>query len=310
MKEEYMTPEEAAAILKLSKFTVYEMIKRGDLPAVKLGRSLRILRSELDNLARGKKSREGARDFSLEESAPFLPQELPHQIYFTGSHDLAVDLLTQHLSTRGITLFPAFSGSLKGLIDLFNGRTEMAGCHLLDVEEKEYNLPYITRLLPGEQVTVIHFVYRWQGFILPKGNPRMITSWSDFFSGEHRIANRQKGSGTRVLLDQKIREMGVSAAILPGYDHECVNHYATAAAVLKGEADVALGIESVARNLELDFFPIHQERYDLVLPTGLVQQERFQIMLHTLRDVPFRKAIVALGGYDISQMGEIIATYT
>ncbi|MFM1651819.1 substrate-binding domain-containing protein [Brevibacillus sp. B_LB10_24] len=310
MKEEYMTPEEAAAILKLSKFTVYEMIKRGDLPAVKLGRSLRILRSELDNFASGKKPQVGAKDFSHDVPAPFLPQEMPHEIYFTGSHDLAVDLLTQHLSTRGITLFSAFSGSLKGLIDLFHGRTEMAGCHLLDVEEKEYNLPFITRLLPGEQLTVIHFVYRWQGFILPKGNPRMITSWSDFLSGEHRIVNRQKGSGTRVLLDQKIREMGADAGMLPGYDHECVNHYATAAAVLNGAADVALGIESVARNLGLDFFPIHQERYDLVLPTGLMQQERFQIMCSVLRDVPFRQSIVALGGYDISQMGEIIATYT
>jgi putative molybdopterin biosynthesis protein len=156
-------------------------------------------------------------------------------------------------------------------------------------------------------VTVINLAHRWQGFIVPKGNPRMITSWSHFLSGEHRIVNRKKGSGTRVLLDQQLQQMRISPSSIPGYEREAANHYATAAAVLKGEADAALGIESAARSMGLDFFPVKKERYDLIIPSKLLADERFSILLEVLNDAAFRQAVAARGGYDVEQMGREIA---
>lgn len=310
MKREYLTPEEVAAELKLSKYTVYEMVKRGEIPASKIGRALRILRTDLDLLIKGNKTRPEERRGPGGKVSDVIGKETLHEILFAGSHDLSIDLLAQHLSVRGITLLPIYAGSLEGLIELYKGRTELAGCHLLAKEQGEYNLPYVTSVLPNEEVTVINFLHRWQGFIVPKGNPKMITSWEAFFFGTHRIVNRQKGSGTRVLLDQKIHQLQIPPSSIKGYDHEGVNHYATALAVLKGEADAALGIESVARSMQLDFFPIQQERYDFVVPTKLLPQERFQIMLEVLKDSGFRQAVVAQGGYDVSQMGEEIMRFS
>lgn len=307
MKSEYLTPEDVAAELKLSKYTVYEMIKRGELPASKLGRSLRILRTDLDTFMSGHKSRD---DLLLPGgfSPGFVRREQQLlELYFAGSHDLTIDLLTQHLAQRGITLLPAFCGSLDGLIELYKGRIEMAGCHLLDKVSGEYNLPYIQCLLPNEGVSVINLVSRWQGFMVPRNNPRMITSWQEFFSGNHRIVNRQRGSGTRILLDYHLQQLGLPADSIPGYELEATTHYATAAAVLKGDADAALGIESVARGMGLDFFPIQEERYDLVIPTHLLDQQRFQYVLEVLKDPQFKQAVVAQGGYDVSRTGKEIA---
>lgn len=304
MESDYLTPDEVAAELKLTRYTVYELIKRGDLPASKIGRTLRILRSDLGAFMHKSKSRE---DFLPAAALPPLSKGAqPYEILFAGSHDLTIDLLTRKLAERGITLLPAFSGSLDGLIELYKGRVEMAGTHLLDRMTGEYNLPYIRCLLPNEGVTVVNLVSRWQGFVVPKGNPRMITSWDEFFSGNHRIVNRQRGSGTRVLLDFKLQQQGIAPETIPGYDTELTTHYATAAAVLQGAADAALGIESVARGLGLDFFPMQEERYDLVIPARLTRQERFVELLAVLRDPVFKQAVVAQGGYNVSQTGKEI----
>ncbi|HZG82905.1 MAG TPA: helix-turn-helix transcriptional regulator [Brevibacillus sp.] len=303
MEDAYLTPDEVAVELKLTRYTVYEMIKRKELPAAKIGRTLRILRSDLDVFMQRNKSRE--------EHPPYPPGHAPQteatwEILFAGSHDLTIDLLTRMLSRRGTTLLPAFSGSLDGLIELYKGRVEMAGCHLLDTATGEYNLPHVRCLLPHDEIRVVNLVSRWQGFMVPKGNPRMITSWEEFLSGRHRIVNRQRGSGTRLLLDYKLRQMGRSSQSLPGYDLEMTTHYATASHVLQGKADVSLGIESVARGLGLDFFPIQEERYDLVIPARLWEQDRFQQLLAVLRDPAFKQAVVAQGGYNVSLTGKEI----
>ncbi|MET3288976.1 UNVERIFIED_CONTAM: putative molybdopterin biosynthesis protein [Brevibacillus sp. OAP136] len=311
LKSEYLTPDEVALELKLSKYTVYELIKRKELPASKLGRSLRVMRTDLDAFMNGQKTREEELPLLAGGSGGLLRKNTqPLDIYFAGSHDLTIDLLTQHLAQRGISLLPVFSGSLDGLIELYKGRVELAGCHLLDRTSGEYNLPHIQCLLPTEGAVVVNLVSRWQGFIVPKSNPRMITSWQEFFSGNHRIINRQRGSGTRLLLDFKLRQFGKSPALIPGYELEATTHYATASAVAKGDADAALGIESVARGMGLDFFPIQEERYDLVIPTNLLHEERFSILQEVLNDPGFKQAIVAQGGYNVSQTGVEVARIT
>lgn len=305
MEHEYLTPDEVAAELKLTRYTVYEMIKRGELPASRIGRTLRIRRGDLGQFMQRNKSREDHLPPFASPAAARQAEE--REIIFAGSHDLTIDLLARMLAERGVTLLPAFCGSLDGLIELYKGRVEMAGCHLLDPLTGEYNLPHIRCLLPYEEISVIHLVSRWQGFVVPKGNPRMITSWAELLSGRHRIANRQRGSGTRMLLDSQLRRAGIAPENIPGYEQELTTHYATAAAILQGKADVALGIESVARGLGLDFFPIQEERYDLVIPTRTLRQERFQFLLEVLRDPSFKQAVVAQGGYNIALTGTVRA---
>lgn len=304
LDREYLTPDEVATELKLTRYTVYEMIKRGELPASKIGRALRILRTDLAAFMHRSKSRDDP--FAVMTANPLRGEGQAYEILFAGSHDLTIDLLTRKLAERGITLLPAFCGSLDGLIELYKGRVEMAGTHLMDRTTGEYNLPYIRCLLPNEGVVVVNLVHRWQGFVVPKSNPRLITSWEEFLGGRHRIANRQRGSGTRVLLDSKLQQLGISSKDIPGYEVELTTHYATASAVLQGTADAALGIESVARAFGLDFFPIQEERYDLVIPARLIGEERFQKLLHILRDPAFKQAVVAQGGYSISLTGKEI----
>lgn len=306
MERAYLTPEEVASALKLSKYTVYEMIKRKELPAAKIGRALRILRADLDQFMRQHKSTQDVPAPIRSGAVPPDSGKTQLEIYFAGSHDLSLDLLSRALGKRGVTLFPAFSGSMDGLIELYKGRVDMAGCHLLDQMTGEYNLPYVRSMLPNEQVAVVNLVSRWQGFIVPTGNPRLITSWEEFLSGRHRIVNRQRGSGTRVLLDFKLRQAGLSAESIPGYEREVSTHYELASAVLRGEADAALGIESAARGLGLDFYPVQEERYDLVIPARLLNQERFRVFLEVLRDPAFKQQVVALGGYGIASTGKII----
>lgn len=301
MEPEYLTPDEVAAELKLTRYTVYEMIKRGELPASRIGRTLRISRSDLGRFMQQNKLRE---DFLPPFTSPAVRPAADREIFFAGSHDLAVDLLGRHLSAKGITLLPAFCGSLDGLIELYKGRVDMAGCHLFDPLTGEYNLTHIRSLLPYQDVCVIHLVNRWLGFVVPKGNPRMITSWEELFSGRHRIANRQRGSGTRMLLDYHLWRAGIPAEKIPGYEQEMSTHYATASAIVQGKADVALGIESVARGLGLDFFPIQEERYDLVIPARFLKQARFQALLDVLRDPSFKQAVVAQGGYNVAHTGK------
>jgi putative molybdopterin biosynthesis protein len=301
LDSDYLTPEEAAGRLKLSKYTVYEMVKRGQLPAKRLGRKILIALTDLDVLM-GEPISGGHSALTSSSTA-----HDPNAIYFSGSHDLSIDILSQHLNDEGISLYPVFSGSLEGLMELFKGRVDMAGCHLLDPELGMYNRSFISRLLPQENMTLVHFVERWQGFIVPKGNPREISSWEDFFSGAHRIVNRQKGSGTRVLLDYQMQKRRLLPENLPGYAQEERNHYATASAVLRGTAHVALGIESAARQLGLDFIPVEKEQYDFVLPSIMLKEGRFQRLLQVLLNERFQQEVSALGGYDLKQMGQTVA---
>ncbi|HJV46262.1 MAG TPA: helix-turn-helix transcriptional regulator [Bacillota bacterium] len=304
MESNFLTPEETAMLLKISKYTVYEMVKRGQIPAKRLGRKLLIQRVDIDQMmAHG--STQQAPHTLLTPAIPSPTTSTSNTIYFSGSHDLSIDVLIEHLNKLGVSFFPVFSGSLEGLIELFKGRIDIAGCHLFDPEFGIYNRPFITRLLPHEDVSLVHFVQRWQGFIVPKGNPRGITHWEDFLSGKYRIANRQKGSGTRILLDFHLQKLGLTPTCIPGYEREERNHFATASAVLRGEVDVVLGIESAARQLGLDFVPIEKEPYDFAIPTLKLQEQPFQTLLEVLQNPLFQQTVISLGGYDMTLSGQI-----
>ncbi len=226
-----------------------------------------------------------------------------------GSHDLTLDLLASHLrrSRPEITLASSNVGSLGGLMALARGEAHLAGSHLLDEESGEYNLSFIERFVRERHVFVVNLVHRIQGLIVPRGNPGEVDNLEDLANPDLTFINRQRGSGTRLLLDYKLKELGIAAEDIRGYDREEYTHLAVAAAVAGGRADVGLGILSAARALGLDFVPLLSEQYDLVIPSEHYETERVQFVLEVIRGDAFRMEVDALGGYDTSTMGQVVA---
>jgi putative molybdopterin biosynthesis protein len=234
-------------------------------------------------------------------------QELERTILALGSHDLTLDLLAQFLSLRGSRLSSGNLGSLGGLIALQRGEAHLAGSHLLDPETGEFNLPYIERYLPDVPVVVVRLVGREQGLILAPGNPKTITGLEDIARSDLAYVNRQRGAGTRILLDYQLEQLGIEPASVRGYQHEEYTHLAVAAAVASGRADCGLAIHAAAAALKLDFLPLYQERYDLIIPKEHHESARLKPLLQLLGDPKFQETVASLPGYSIDSMGEIIA---
>ena len=234
--------------------------------------------------------------------------EIQNTIVAIGSHDLTLDLIASHLSRNhpGLGLASSHVGSLGGLIALRRGEAHLAGCHLLDEVTGEYNVSYIRRYLPGVAVVLVNLVGRVQGLMVPPGNPKRVRSLEDLARPDVEFVNRQRGSGTRVLLDYKLTGMGTSASAIQGYEREEYSHLAVAAAVASGSADTGLGILSASRALGLDFVPLLTERYDLAVPKEHFETELLRPLLDLLNDPDFRREVEDLGGYDTADMGEIM----
>ena len=235
------------------------------------------------------------------------PEAIDTTIVAIGSHDLTLDLLSNELAKLrpGWSLSSSNVGSLGGLIALQRGEAHLAGSHLLDEETGEYNLSYVRRLLKDRPTVVVNLVHREQGLLVPPGNPRGLRGLEDLAAGV-RFVNRQKGAGTRVLLDYRLKQLGVDPLEIDGYAREEYTHLAVAASVAGGTADAGLGILAAARALKLDFVPILKERYDLVIPREHYELELMQPLLTLIRGPDLRLQVEALGGYDTSQMGEVV----
>jgi len=235
------------------------------------------------------------------------PEAIEGTILAIGSHDMALDLMAQFLAERwpGRRLRSANAGSLGGLIALRRGECHLAGTHLLDPESGEYNLPYVRRYLAGVPVVVVTLAHREQGLIVASGNPKGIRDLWDLSRPDVRFVNRQRGAGTRVLLDYYLQRLGIDPASIPGYDREELTHLAVAAAVASGRADVGLGIRAAA--MGLDFLPLALERYDLVIPQDLYEDPWFRPLRELLHDSRFQAAVAALPGYDVRAMGVEVA---
>jgi len=235
------------------------------------------------------------------------PSEIKRTIFVIGSHDISLDVMAQFLSAYDRRLVSSNVGSQGGLVSLKREETHMAGSHLLDPESGEYNLSYITTYLPGKAVRVIALVGREQGLIVQKKNPKEICSLADLVRDDVQYVNRQRGAGTRVLLDYNLEKLGLVSKNISGYTQEEYTHLAVGAAVASGRADCGLGIAAAAKALELDFVPLYQERYDLIIPNVFAESDLLAPVLQVLEDDEFRKVIAGLPGYDTSIMGNIIA---
>jgi putative molybdopterin biosynthesis protein len=243
-------------------------------------------------------------DVSLLRSLP----EVEGTIVAIGSHDPILDLAASELRTRDpkVTLASSNVGSLGGLIALRDGLCHLAGSHLLEPETGEYTIPYVEQMLAGREIAIVRLVHREQGLIVARGNPLGLAGIADLAQPELRYVNRQRGAGTRVLLDYELQRAGIDAAAFSGYSREEPTHLAVAAAISAGRADCGLGVQAAARAFGLDFVPIAREPYDLVLERATAESERLAPLWALMDTGEFRNAVEALGGYDTSEMGRRI----
>ena len=235
------------------------------------------------------------------------PHELEQTLFAIGSHDMTLDLLAQYLAVRSRRLVSANVGSLGGLVALRRGEAHLAGSHLLDADSGEYNVKYIHEYLAGIPVRLITWVHREQGLLVPRGNPKGIATLGDLAREDITYVNRQRGAGTRVLLDFELQKLGIPPEQVHGYDQEEYTHLAVAAAIASGRADCGLAVTAAAGALDLDFIPLFHERYDLVIPEEHLQNHLLDPLFAIMEDANFRRAVAALPGYAIDEMGKVVA---
>ncbi len=233
-------------------------------------------------------------------------EEILNTVVVIGSHDITIDVLADEIRRRGhnIRISSGNVGSLGGLMALRKGTCHVAGSHLLDTETGEYNIAYVKRYLKGISVSIFHLVRRDQGLILARGNPKGIGGINDLTREDITFVNRQAGSGTRVLFDYKLEQLGVMPERIKGYGHEEFTHMAVAVDVLSGAADCGLGIFAAAKALKLDFIPIEKEQYDLIIPSSILVNRNIQSILDTIGSRSFKDRVTELGGYDPSKSGQ------
>lgn len=237
-------------------------------------------------------------------NTPYIEQNVK-TIRILGSHDIALNMLVaifrQRVKDTQVQLSDV--GSVGGLIAIAEGKADIAGTHLLDEVTGEYNLPFIKRILPGREIALVNLVYRVQGLMFAAGNPRQITGLADLQKPDVVFINRQKGSGTRVLLDMQLKHLGIVTHEIQGYDVEANTHLAVGLAIAQGKADTGLGIEAAARSFGLDFLPLFRECYDLAIPGPTYRSELMAPLLNIINSDDFKRIVNKVDGYDTSQTG-------
>lgn len=347
-EEQSYTTEEISKLLKISKLTVYDLIKKGDLVAYRVGKQMRVDATDLEAYKRRAKqlqspgqrgqdtgaappsasriihenaeiaAHSAAASGHIPPAAPLAASRpgqghLPtsgaaRHLVITGQ-DVSLDILMRHMEKHTGNLRPlrSFMGSLDGLISMYRGESDLVSTHLLDGDTGEYNLPYIRKILTGRSYVVVNLLSRPAGLYVQRGNPRGLRNWTDLEQQGLRLANREKGSGARVLLDEQLRLHGIPASSLWGYDQEETSHMGVAAKVSSGEADVGVGIEKAARIVSgVDFIPLVRERYDLVMLNTKGNEAWTDSVLRILQSPEFRQELQAFEGYDVSRTGEIL----
>lgn len=303
MEEKAFTPDEVAQLFQISKHTVYELIKRGELHAFKVGNKMRIEQAEIERFKEQTKA--PVKKEKQEPSHSFDDHSAP--IRLAGSHDFLVEHFVKQASAHiQQQLQPIYIGSLEGLMMLYRGQSDIAAIHLLDPTSQQYNIPFIQQLFIYESITVLRFAAREQGLIVAKGNPKNVVSFEDLTRKDIRFINRQKGSGTRFLLDSKLMAHGIAPERINGYENEEWNHLTTASYIARGAADAAFGIRSAASHLGLDFIPIAKEYFDLVFRFTDENSKALTALVHYFQSPAFKESLTDLDGYDVSDLGKMI----
>ena len=301
MTREMFTTKEVAEYLSINEKQVYRLIKEKKIPATRITGKWLFPKNLIEEWIMSN-ARESVEDVAHPKNSP------ENQVVIAGSNDIALELLVKNTSL----IHPQYTfsisniGSLAGLIALQNGGCQAAATHLLDPETGEYNSSFIKKHFPDLKIALLNVAHREQGLIVKKGNPLGLKTLKSLVTKKATIINRQEGSGTRVLLDYRLNESGISPETIQGYDRIAYTHMEVALEVFSGSADVGVGIMAAARMLGLDFVPLAKERFDLAIPTGYFPTEPVKALRKTLNSEDFKRSIAEMGGYEIRDTGRVV----
>lgn len=316
--EESLTAIEVAELLKITKNTVYEMVKRGELPGYKVGKKLRIDKKDVENYINSQKVTRGSNNkLKVLIDEPTIEDknlnnikkiENSNDIIISGQ-DVILDVLAEKIREKvnDIRVLRSNTGSYSGLYDLYNDKISISSAHLWDGDTNEYNTAFVRKMVPGISCLIINLAYRNVGFYVPKGNPNKITTWKDLTKQNISIINREKGSGIRILLDEKLRVNNINREQIKGYNIEKQSHSAVARSIARGEGDVGIGNEKAASQVNgIDFIKLQEERYDLVIKETDLKYPIYKLIIKTIQSEEFKMEIESLGGYDLKDIGKIL----
>ncbi|WP_343008918.1 helix-turn-helix transcriptional regulator [Clostridium celatum] len=317
--ESSLTPLEVAELLKITKNTVYELIKRGEIPSYKIGKKIRIDKHDVEDyinsqknnikLSNAYKNDISTYSFSNDNNNISLNNKSHTDLIIAGQ-DIILDILARYIEEviPDLNVLRSYKGSYNGLYDLYNNKVSIASCHLWDGDNDDYNINYVKRLLPGIPCVIINLAYRLQGFYVTKGNPLNISSFEDLLNKNVKFVNREKGSGVRVLLDEKLRLLKINSNNINGYYNEETSHLAVASKVARGDANVGIGNKKASMQVEnIDFIPVQTERYDLIIKENDLNNPIYKTIISIIQSEKFKNELLGIGGYDLKDLGKIIS---
>lgn len=306
-RNQSLSTQEVAEILHVSKSTIYDLIRKGEIHSYKIGRKVRFTQDDVDAyIARSRHEHSTAPVQRIDTHSTLLtpePRKEPELIL--SGQDVVLDILANYLHQVGVNAGRTYLSSFEGLLALYQGKVQAAACHLYDGHE--CNASFVCSLMPGVSALLVNLSYRTQGFYVRKGNPKNIRGWEDLRRTDISILNRRVGSSSRILLDTQLKALGIPASGVKGYEKIMSSHLTMAAAVAAGDADLAIGTERVSRQIgNLEFIPLLEERFDLVLRKDSMEDPAVNKMLEILSSPVFHREVAPFSGNDYRDLGKVI----
>lgn len=302
-----LSTQEVADILHVSKSTIYDLIRRGEINSYKIGRKVRFTQDDVDAyIARSRHEHSTQPVKTVDTGSTLLtPANLGAPDLIISGQDVVLDILANYLQQEGLSAGRTYLSSFEGLLALYQDKVDVAACHLYD--GSGYNAGFVRSLVPGIPAVLVNVSYRSVGFYVRRGNPKGIRGWEDLARRDVSILNRRPGSSSRILLDVQLKRLGLAASNIRGYDKLMRSHLTMAAAIAEGEADLAIGTERISRQMDgIDFIPLLEERYDLALKKERLDSLPVQKLIAVMNQPAFRRELSRFSGNDYRDSGKII----